>query len=90
MKLKIKLLIVFAFIGICGFSQDPAAKKVIYKLSPSQAKSLVIDEKKFETISKQNKSVYSCEIDSVGRKAILSVINEKGEITKETFLLKDK
>ena len=32
MKLKIKLLVAFTFIGLCGFSQDPAAKKVIYKI----------------------------------------------------------
>lgn len=90
MNLKIKLFIVFAFMGLLGFSQDPAAKKVLYKISPSQAKSIVIDEKRFETISKQKKSVYSCEIDSVARTAIISVVNEKGIITKETFLLKDK
>ncbi|MGZ6537907.1 MAG: hypothetical protein ACXVEB_06010 [Bacteroidia bacterium] len=77
---------------IKSYSQDSttATHKVLYKISPSKAKSLIIDEKRFETISKQNKSVYSCEIDSVGGKAIISVVNEKGVITKETFLLKDK
>lgn len=83
----------FFALALCikSYSQDSTVKpKVLYKISPEKAKNLVIDEKRFENISKQNKSVYSCEVDSVRRKAIISVINEKGVITKETFILKDK
>ncbi len=89
---KIRLILVFSLIAIIkGYGQTAApAVKAMYKISPEKAKAMVIDEKRFENISKGNKSVYSCEIDPVTKKAIVSVKDEKGVISKETYELKEE
>jgi hypothetical protein len=63
---------------------------VLYKITPEQAKNLVIDEKRFDNISKGGKSIYSCEIDHDRKKAIISVKDNAGVITKETYILKEE
>ena len=89
---KITFLLLFSLMFFYkGYGQDSTrTPKVLYKITPEMAKKMVIDEKRFDNIPKGNKSVYSCEVDSVSNKAIISVIDEKGVITKETYILKKK
>lgn len=87
---KVGLLICFILIGLCkGFSQDSTrTDKKIFKITYLEAIALN-KEPEIKSAKANNKPVYSCEIDSVNKKVIVSFLEPDGSISKETYELTD-
>ena len=89
MKLKIKLFIVFAFMGLCGFSQDPAAKKVIYKIPAADVKPTATSGET-KRVTPEKNITRSCEIDKAKNEATVKTKSSDGTISTEKYKIKSE
>lgn len=89
MKLKIKLLIVFALISMYGFSQDPAAKKVIYKIPASEVKPTATSGEA-KRVTPEKSVNRSCEIDKTKNEATVKTKSADGTVSTEKFEIKSE
>ena len=89
MKLKIKVLIAFTFIGFCGFSQDPAAKKVIYKIPAAEVKPTATSGEA-KRVTPDKKVARTCEIDKANNQATVKTMSADGTISTEKFEIKSE
>ena len=87
--LKIKLVIAFAFLSLCGFSQDSSAKKVIYKIPAAEVKPTATSGEA-KRVTPEKNITRSCEIDKAKNEATVKTKASDGTISTEKFEIKSE